>query len=80
MNVIIIAVLALVVLVVLSVIFIRQTGTFTRNIESCESKSGVCAKDNAGKCPVNKTAIILTRDCAVGEEKEGKCCFNPLGN
>lgn len=78
-NVIIVAALALLVLIVLSVIFIRQTGIFSKNVESCASKGGVCAKDVGGECPVNKTAILLTPDCAVGEEKDGKCCFNPLG-
>ena len=79
MNVIVIMVLALLVLVVLAVIFYGQSGIFVKNINNCVSKGGVCAKDNDGACPVNKTAIILTPDCAVGKEKDGKCCFNPLG-
>lgn len=43
LNVVIIAALVILVLVVLSVIFIRSSGTFVDRVASCSVKGGVCA-------------------------------------
>ncbi len=43
MNVIIIAAIALLVLVVLSIIFLGRMGSWSQNVADCETKGGVCA-------------------------------------
>jgi len=81
-NVIVIAVLALIVLVVIGFIFSDSAGKFVKNANSCVSKNGHCMSP-ALKCASNKT-IILTSDCKyVGktndDEKDGQCCISVFG-
>lgn len=47
MNVIIIAALALLVLVVLSIIFVGRMGTWSGQVSDCENKGGKCFNDCA---------------------------------
>lgn len=43
LNTIVIAAIVVLVLIVLSVIFIRSTGNFSGNVASCEVSGGICA-------------------------------------
>jgi hypothetical protein len=47
-NVIVVAAIALLVLVVLSVVFLGRFGTFSQQSADCENKGGRCA---VGACP-----------------------------
>lgn len=53
MNVVIIAALALLVLVVLSVIFLSKMGVTQRGMADCRQQGGQCFSktENAGSCP-----------------------------
>jgi len=48
MNVIIVAAIALLVLVVLSIIFLGRTGDFGKGVADCENKGGQC--ESGGDC------------------------------
>lgn len=86
LNIIIIAVIALLVLVVIVFIFTGRARTFTKGVESCESKGGVCpvGKDSCeglgpmiGKVP----AISCDSGGEKGKPNEGRdidgdiCCL-----
>jgi hypothetical protein len=45
LNVIVIAAIVILILIVLSVIFIRGSGTFVERVASCEVKGGMCAAE-----------------------------------
>jgi hypothetical protein len=47
-NVIVVAAIALLVLVVLAVVFLGQTGKFTQGVNDCQSNGGSCT---TGACP-----------------------------
>ncbi len=48
-NVIIIAALALLVLVILSIIFLGRMGIFTGSIKECEKNGGICTTSACGE-------------------------------
>ena len=50
MNVIIVAALALIVLVVLSVIFMSRAGIFAQSTGECITNGGTCMDNEAGAC------------------------------
>ena len=50
MNVIIIAALALIVLVVLSIIFVGKAGDFRKRSDQCENSGGTCIDNEPGAC------------------------------
>jgi hypothetical protein len=67
MNVIIIAAIALLVLVILSVIFIGRMGSFGQQTGSCESQGGTCY--DGSTCPQGTTTYDL--ECEEGQS----CCL-----
>ena len=71
LHVIIIAALALVVLVVLIMIFTGRMGSFTTNLNSCETKGGNCDTIKDRQCPPGSTDLPGF-DC---EDKNKKCCI-----
>jgi hypothetical protein len=71
MNVIIIAAIALLVLVILSVVFIGRMGTFSGETAGCASKGGTCYE---GGCPQGTTPFS-SGTCA----EEGEACCLPVG-
>jgi len=56
LNVIIIAAIALLVLVVLSVVFLGKTGLFVKETDSCTNKGGRCADPGVG-CGTQGTSV-----------------------
>lgn len=78
MNVIIIAALALLVLVIVSMIFMSRTTTFVRESKSCMQMGGTC-KDLADSCPAGMVeqriggAQCLNSDGTVDDTR--KCCM-----
>ena len=68
-NVVIIAVLALVVLVVLTFIFTGKVKIFSEGLQSCAAKQGHCSD----KCSDNE-ALIANANCPEGGPKENKIC------
>lgn len=68
MNVIIIAALALLVLVVLSVIFLTRTGIWSRETVNCRQQGGIC--------------VPLADSCPEGQKTNfaGWKCLNPDGS
>ncbi|MFP4423695.1 MAG: hypothetical protein ACLFP2_00530 [Candidatus Woesearchaeota archaeon] len=78
MNVIIIAALALLVLVILSVVFMSRSSIFVSDSKSCENLGGSCVPDGSD-CPGGMiernigTAVCLNNDGSVNEDM--KCCM-----
>lgn len=70
MNVIIIAAIALLVLVILSVIFIGRMGSFGEQTGACEQQGGTCY--DGPNCPQGTTKY--TANC-----EEGEVCCLPVG-
>lgn len=58
-NVIIVAAIALLVLVVLSVVFLGRFGSFTQQSADCENKGGNCV---VGSCP-SGTSTFTSWNC-----------------
>jgi hypothetical protein len=81
LNIVVIAIIALLVLVVLGWIFSTQAGRFVHSLDSCQAKKGHCMSPNTA-CASNET-IFLTADCKyVPETKgktEGQCCISVFG-
>jgi hypothetical protein len=71
-NVIIIAAIALLVLVVLSVIFIGRMGNWGTNAADCKNKGGTCASGTT--CPSGQTQYSGF-ECT-GTDKGKICCIN----
>ena len=71
LTVIIVAILALLVLVVLSAIFIGKTGTTVQGFNDCENKGGVCQIESCGEGYVLMTAYTCPT--------EGDHCCLPIG-
>lgn len=69
MNVIIIAAIALLVLVILSVIFIGRMGGFGEETAGCATRGGTCY---SGSCPAGTTPF--SAKC-----EEGESCCLPIG-
>ena len=81
-NVIIIAVLALIVLVVIAAIFTGRVRIFSQNLESCAAKQGHCDS----KCGSNY-AVVTNTNCPETEQdkKDNKntknlCCVQVLNS
>lgn len=72
-NVIIIAVLALIVLFVLAALFTGRTRLFAENLESCASKQGQC---RATICETGETTVPNTK-CSQEDIGAGRktCCI-----
>ena len=77
LNVIVIAAIVILVLIVLSVIFIRSSGTFVDRVASCDVKGGICApacgdiiygteeytiRDFDGDCPQGNVCCLRIRN------------------
>ncbi len=73
MNVIIIAAIALLVLVILSVIFIGRMGSFGRAAANCESQGGQCLPPPCSKPEYGQLTRHPTLSC--GEDTENICCL-----
>jgi hypothetical protein len=77
MNVIIIAAIALLVLVVLSVIFLSRSGLFARETVNCRQNGGVCV-DNDEACPGTHPISYFSWKCLKADnsvDTELKCCI-----
>jgi len=70
LNVIVIAVIVLLVLVVIVFIFTGKTGTFTKEIGTCESRNGECVSGTT--CTTGP--IIKDAKCEAGKV----CCLKLL--
>ena len=68
MNVIIIAAIALIVLVILSMIFIGRMGSFSEASEDCRKLGGTC---NAEQCSALDLQTHPTGEC----EGDNNCCM-----
>ena len=79
-NVIIIAVLALIVLVVLTAIFTGRVKIFSETLQSCAAKQGKCENYDGTfpKCPSQNQAIVTNTDCDTNKPKQ-ICCVQVLG-
>lgn len=73
-NVIIVAAIALLVLVILSVIFIGRIGTFSTAVGECTNKGGVCAPTTES-CPAENPQIFPDWKCPDKDEEAQKCCI-----
>ena len=73
-NVVIIAVLALIVLVVLAAIFTGRVRIFSQSLESCAAKQGQCTEKPGDNCKSNEATIANT-DC---DKEKKKCCVQVL--
>ena len=78
MNVIIIAALALLVLVVLSVVFIGKTGKWGTDIGKCEVNGGACVADLAA-CKEQYGEQSALNPAWVCDDGEKPACCVPLG-
>ncbi|MFH0979050.1 MAG: hypothetical protein V1837_07165 [Candidatus Woesearchaeota archaeon] len=77
MNVIIIAALALLVLVVLSVIFLTRAGIFSRETMNCRQQGGLCVS-SADSCPEGHPIAYNSWKCLNSDGKvnnDEKCCI-----
>ena len=74
-NTIIIAAIALLVLVVLSVIFLGRTGIFARESADCSNKGGQCV---VGACP-GGTTVYRAFACEKTSEGAFQTCCLPVG-
>ena len=76
LSTIVVAALVVLVLIVLSVIFIRSSGGFVKDVHSCESQGGMCAE----KC---KDAAYGTQDYTIPKPSascdDGKTCCLKIG-
>lgn len=75
-NTIIIAALALLVLVVLSVIFLGRTGIFAKESASCLTNGGSCV---VGACPQGSTAYPSWSCEKTSEGAFQRCCVSVAG-
>lgn len=83
-NVIIIAAIALLVLVILSVIFIGKLGIFGVKVNECENKGGLCVPTdvNCGADEIVKAKNVADYPtempdwtCPKVDEEEQRCCI-----
>lgn len=74
LNVIIIAAIALLVLVILSIIFIGRMGKTREEVDRCETNGGICADDCAELGDYVRE--VSTYTCYTeGEVSDQKCCI-----
>lgn len=74
LNAIIIAALALLVLVVLSVIFMGRMADFGGAVSSCENKGGTCAFESDG-CGEGKREYTAWKCPDIDEVENEICCI-----
>jgi hypothetical protein len=72
LNVVVIATLVVLILIVLSVLFIRGTGDFSRDTQSCIVLGGICVEDS--RCTSQGDIANL-----INLDPEKKYTFNPKG-
>ena len=70
-QVIIVAILALLVLVILSVMFITKTGTWSTQVNSCESKGGTCK----ASCADSEQNYFFGNNACSKSTSGYKCCL-----
>lgn len=68
LNIIIIAVILLIVLVVILSIFSGNIGKFSKDLQSCGTRNGVCKESCGGEVQIEGVACPKKRD------KEQVCC------
>ena len=73
-NVIIVAAIALLVLVILSVIFIGKIGIFSETVGDCESKGGSCVLASES-CPSEFPQKYSPWSCPQSGEDDQQCCI-----
>ena len=73
-NVIIVAAIALLVLVILSVIFIGRIGTFSTAVGECENKGGTCVLSSES-CPLDFPQKYAEWSCPDVDEESQQCCI-----
>ncbi len=71
MNVIIIAVIALIVMVVLIAIFLGKTQIFSSGVDSCTEKGGECL-DDFSACMAKGGATVKAGEC---DKQDMICCI-----
>ena len=71
LNMIIIAVILLVVLVVVLSIFSGNIGKFSKDLQSCGTRSGVCKPDNCGEGEIKIEGV----GCPKQNNNEQVCCI-----
>ena len=77
-NVIIIAAIALLVLVVLSIIFLGRLGVFSKQVNECENKGGKCFVLGGSDCATVSNGEYPTAFTAWSCPNEGEtCCISP---
>jgi hypothetical protein len=77
MNLIIVAALALLVLVTVSLIFIGRTNTFNKQAKGCESAGGTCVDTNTY---ANCREYADDRGYDAGSLRSDLECYNPVTN
>lgn len=75
LNVIVIAALAILVLVVLSIILINYYGKGVNQLDSCTSQGGQCCSSDDVKS--GKYIILPAGDCSGNSEGNTYCCKEP---
>ena len=71
-NVIVVAAIALLVLVVLSVVFLGRFGVFTSQSADCENKGGRCT---TGACPQGTSEYAAWNCPATSSGSRQACCI-----
>jgi hypothetical protein len=74
LNVVVIATIVVLILIVLSVIFIRRTGDFLRDTQSCQILGGVCSRSVT--CDIQDTEGDTSKQYMVSPR--GEC--PPIGS
>lgn len=74
LNVIVVAALVVLVLIVLSIIFIRSSGKFSGNVASCEVQGGKCAAACEDVAYGTEDYTVERNDLSCSQEGE-TCCL-----
>ncbi|MFC1691542.1 hypothetical protein ACFL0W_05170 [Nanoarchaeota archaeon] len=78
MSVIVVAAIALLVLVVLAIIFLGRTSTFTAGVSSCGNNGGTCV-ESEDQCE-GQYKKIIDYECPGADPDDplddGKCCLD----
>jgi len=75
LNVVVIAALALLVLVILSVVFIGRMGLWGQDVNNCENKGGVCAEECGQSNAVDYPTEYAVWSCKDSGGVPQKCCI-----
>lgn len=73
-NVIIVAAIAMLVLVIVSIIFIGRIGPFSTSVVDCENKGGKCVLSSES-CPDDYPVPYAGWQCEKLNEENQKCCI-----